>query len=190
MHCASCIGHKNHVIRRISARILRTRYYSWTSTVGDLYFFSNTLIDTLKLEKLKKFIKKKKIWLKPCTKPVTRWCNHDLENNDSRNVLSRSCLKLDAFSSGYMSNFSMRSRDFIPIKFFFFGVTLKPLLLATTKCTVNRWNAGNEYINRVCLVSTLQIVRFMKLSFLSIIIETEKINFHKVFTVTFVLILW
>ena len=97
MHCASCIGHKNHVIRRISARILRTRYYSWTSTVGDLYFFSNTLIDTLKLEKLKKFIKKKKIWLKPCTKPVTRWCNHDLENNDSRNVLSRSCLKLGVF---------------------------------------------------------------------------------------------
>ena len=39
------------------------------------------------------------------------------------------------------------------------------------------------------LVSTLQIVRFMKLSFLSVIIETEKINFHKVFTVTFVLIL-
>ena len=31
------------------------------------------------------------------------------------------------------------------------------------------------------LVSTLQIVRFMKLSFLSVIIETEKINFHKVF---------
>ena len=39
------------------------------------------------------------------------------------------------------------------------------------------------------LVSTLQIVRFLKLSFLSIIIETEKMNFHKVFTVTFVLIL-
>ena len=31
------------------------------------------------------------------------------------------------------------------------------------------------------LVSTLQIVRFMKLSFLSVIIENEKINFHKVF---------
>ena len=39
------------------------------------------------------------------------------------------------------------------------------------------------------LVGTPQIVRFMKLSFLSIIIETEKMNFHKVFTVTFVLIL-
>ena len=39
---------------------------------------------------------------------------------------------------------SMRSRDFIPIKFFFFGVTLKPLLLATTKCTVNRWNTARD----------------------------------------------
>ena len=34
---------------------------------------------------------------------------------------------------------------------------------------------------KLFIVSTLQIVRFMKLSFLSIIIETEKINFHKVF---------
>ena len=39
------------------------------------------------------------------------------------------------------------------------------------------------------LVGTPQIVRFMKLSFLSIIIKTEKINFHKVSTLTFVLIL-
>ena len=42
---------------------------------------------------------------------------------------------------------------------------------------------------KLFLVSTLQIIRFMKLSFLSIKIETEKINFHKVFTITFVLIL-
>ena len=42
---------------------------------------------------------------------------------------------------------------------------------------------------KLFLVSTLEIIRFMTLSFLSIIIETEKINFHKVFTVTFVLIL-
>ena len=42
---------------------------------------------------------------------------------------------------------------------------------------------------KLFLVSTLQIVRFMKLFFLSIIIETEKMNFHQVFTVTFVLIL-
>ena len=48
------------------------------------------------------------------------------------------------FSSDYMSHFSMRSREFLPIKFFFFGVTLKPLLLATTKCTVNRWNTARD----------------------------------------------
>ena len=67
---------------------------------GDLYFLLHKIVVQIiafQVKKIKKKIvrkEKKKISLKECTQPFLQDANYDLENNDSRNVLSQCRLEL------------------------------------------------------------------------------------------------
>ena len=71
-----------------------------------LHNFGEQIIPS-KLEKLKKNIEGKKRYIeKRVRSMLLEDANYDFESNDSRNVLSRCCLKVQDFSTDYTLNYS------------------------------------------------------------------------------------
>ena len=98
---------------------------------GDLYFLLHKFgvqIYPFKLDKLKKnSAKGKKLWLKKGEQSsLLDDAKYYLERNDSRNVLSRCCMKLHGFFTNYVSYCSICSRP-STYQVFFLSVTLKNL---------------------------------------------------------------
>ena len=125
MHSTSCTAHKNHLIRRIRARIPRTRYcfsinrprkeirwflaldrVGWPIFIIALFWCTNYPIRIGKFEETSSKGKKD---IAECVHE-SRYLTTQIIKLKATNLLSRCRLKLHDFSTNYRSNCSIRSR--------------------------------------------------------------------------------